>query len=385
MVRKGAVATTALLRLEADSVVDFGKQFNGLMTWIGRNELILAAIIAHLQKFQYRIVSIGSGPIDWLIALHPKVEEMLLVDANSAVCGLLESLKRGEVVALDAIERLCRNAPNLPNTDLSDDTHLSMGIERLHRADVLPEGWSRNFIRTSGITMPEVVRSKVSVIAGDAYQKATEYFDHTWGKKRNAPNAARWSIVHLSNVIHEMEKSLDPWCMDDFFRMLYGALDRPGTLHIHTPASHFLRTKEGLEKRFHLCDQLTYNSLNPHLIVLVDAVISGQGAFRGNYSICCNSYPRVDLATWVKSVSTKYNIEVELRDLTLDGLHAWTHWQPEPKTFLPLALVHDSGDRWQEARITWKDLEYLLGYREKLTFGRNFHDGYRLFNPIAPI
>lgn len=366
-------------------MVEMSKLYNGLMTWFGRNELILAAIIAQMAKLQYRVLSIGSGPIDWPIAAHPKVKELLLVDSSAAVCGLLEVQKRGDAVRLSEIEGLCRNAPELPNTDLTDDAHLSIGIERLRIAGVLPSGWSVESLRTKGISMPEAVRSKVSIIGGDAYEKATEYLDQYGGKQDRSPNIDRWSLIHVSNVIHEMEKRLDPWCMDDFFKMLWGALDRPGTLHIHTPVSHFLRVQEELDKRFHLCDQLMHNRLNPHLVVLVDAVISSAGDFRGNYSICCNSYPRVDLAVWARSITAKYSVDVELRDLTFEGLHAWSQWQPEPKTTLPLALVHDSGYKWQEARIAWKDLDYLLGYREKLTFGRNFHDGYRLFNPLAPI
>jgi len=85
------------------------------------------------------MVSVGSGPLDWFIALDPRVKELILIDAHPLVAHILSCLHcTTEEIPISEMEPVCRNAPNLPNTDLSDRAHLEMGLARLEQALIPP-------------------------------------------------------------------------------------------------------------------------------------------------------------------------------------------------------------------------------------------------------
>ena len=354
-------------------MTEIGSKFYGKVTWFGRNDLALKAIVDSIPGTNLQLVSIGSGPIDWPIAAHPHVGEMLLVDSSHEVLKIVDRLKTDSWIPLSEIEGLCRNQPDYPNTDLSDRAHIEMGLARLTQAGLNSFMWSYETLQRPGLIMPAAVRPKIRTLELDACQLAPQF----WKRK---------NLIHFGGVLHQMETNVDhPGCMDDFYQGL--ARNQKAVVHIHTPLTHLLRTEEEISKGWpHFLDQLENNGISPRFMTCVDAFIS-RGKFRANYSIVANRdfKPAISIDEWTHRFYKKWGVNVGLTTIHRDRSNYWERWQPrEGKRFI-LAMHRLEPAIWREVSITWAALEEVLQKKNLLTFGRNIHDGLLFFHPEAII
>ncbi len=355
-----------------------GQMYCGTMTWFARNDPALVAIVNGMRrKYGVRVASIGSGPIDWLLAMHPKVQAMQLVDASPAICGILERLQSGQYVSIEELNRVCRNQPDLPNTDLTDRKHIEMGLARLKHVGLLPHDWTIERILDQGIKMPSEIRGKIRILNTDACQLQPQFWKNGLGERN-------FDLVHFGGVIHQMERQMEHvGCMDDFYQ---GLRKGGSAVHIHTPLTHILRT-EGDPAWPHLLDQLEANRIPPHFVVCVDAFIS-RDRFRGNYSVLCNSALKLSgsLDTWVCNMNGLFGLNLKVEQIAIEGPQGFQKVQPENGKSILLAMVRTKPNEWCRIVIDWGEMIRILETKQPLlTFGRNFHDGWRLYDPQAPL